>query len=153
SHQAVVLPLKIRWPRWFSGQALVWGSMSPDFEFFLTGRTAWTIGHTLIGQFVFCLPLTLLMVWLVSRVMVRPLSRFLPDGGAFHLHDYRVLAQTTTQPGYWLKAIPSALLGSFSHVIWDSFTHSNGWSVQRLGYADRSLFHIGTHSLAVTKVL
>lgn len=33
SHQAIVLPLKLRWPARFSGLALVIGSMAPDFEF------------------------------------------------------------------------------------------------------------------------
>jgi hypothetical protein len=152
AHQAPVLPLKMKWPHFFSGQALVLGSMSPDFEFFLTGRPQWRIGHTLIGQFTFCLPLTLLMVWIVSRIIARPLARHLPDAGPFHLHDYQSLAETTRQRGYWLKAIPSALLGSFSHLWWDSFTHTAGWSAQALGYAHRSLPLWGTHSVEICKI-
>ena len=153
AHQAPVLPLKIKWPHHFCGQALVLGSMAPDFEFFLTGRTQWTLGHTLPGQFSFCLPLTLLMVWLVSRVIARPLALHLPDLGQFHLHDYRFLAVTTRRRGYWLKAIPSALIGSFSHLWWDSFTHTAGWSARHLGYAHRSLFLLGTHTVAVCKLM
>ena len=67
AHQAAVLPLKIKWPHLFCGQALVLGSMSPHFEFFLTGRTQWAMGHTLLGQFTFCLPLTLLMLYGIGR--------------------------------------------------------------------------------------
>jgi hypothetical protein len=153
SHQAPVLPLKRAWPHYFSGQALVLGSMSPDFEFFLTGKPAWGPGHSLVGQFIFCLPMTLLMVWIVSRLLARPVALHLPDAGSFHLHDYQVLAQTPRRRFYWLKAVPSALIGSFSHITWDSFTHSAGWSARRLGYAHTILLHMGTHSLSVCKFL
>src|SRR5438067_1960438 len=130
SHQAAVLPLKMARPQWFSGTALVIGSMAPDFEFALNGRTGWGLGHSLTGQFLFCLPVTLLLTWLVTRLVARPLALHLPEGGAFHLRDFHVLSETSRRPRYWLKVAPSALLGSFSHIGWDSFTHSAGWSAQ-----------------------
>lgn len=91
-------------------------------------------GHSLSGQFLFCLPLTLALVLLISRLIARPLALHLPDMGDFHLQDYRALAETTRRPSYWVQAVPSALLGSFSHIAWDHFTHYDGYAALRLGY-------------------
>jgi hypothetical protein len=127
--------------------------MAPDLQYFLTGKPEWGIGHTLFGQFTFCLPMTLATLWLCSRLIARPLALHLPDGGAFHLRDYRVLAETPRHLAYWAKAIPSALIGSFSHIVWDGFTHPGGWAAQKLGYAQKELFPLGSHSLLVCKAL
>ena len=152
SHQAAALPLKLAWPQRVSGLAAAIGSMAPDFEFFLTGRAQWDLGHTLRGQFLFCLPLTLAMTWIVARIIAGPLARRLPDAGAFHLRDYQLLEHTTQRRGYWLAAIPWALFGSFSHIGWDSFTHAAGSSARRLGYATAALT-VGSHSILVVKLL
>ena len=152
AHQAPVLPLKLARPAWFSGTALAIGSMAPDLEYFLYGAPERVYGHTLGGQFLFCLPLTLLLVWIVRRVIARPLGSHLPDCGPFHLRDYRLLAGI---PGgsYWLKAAAGALIGSFSHLALDSFTHGDGWSVQRLALLRLPLFEIGGRTVYVWKAL
>ena len=132
AHQAAVLPLKWARPRWFSGTALVIGSMAPDFEYFLRGEAWSSIGHTLPGQLVFCLPLTLVGVWLVHRVLARPLGERLPDLVPLHLRDYAGLDSTRLDASFWARATFSALVGSLSHVAWDGFTHGDGWAVLRL---------------------
>ncbi len=153
SHRAPVLPLKFAWPRIACGQALVIGSMAPDFQYFLSGRTGWAIGHTVPGQFLFCLPISLIVTWLVSRIIAEPLSRRLPDAGAFHLRDYYVLSKSTHRTGYWIRAIPCALIGSFSHIAWDSFTHSSGYMARHLGYANVTVGALNGHSQVLCKAL
>ena len=153
SHQAAVLPLKCAAPWLFCGTALVIGSMAPDLEYFLYGRPHRTIGHEVLGQFTFCLPLTLLLVWLVTRHLARPLALHVPDCGGFRLRDYRLLRERSRSPGYWRAAVRSALVGSFSHLAWDSFTHESGWSVGALGYRSLVAFTVLGNELRLYKVL
>jgi len=134
SHQAPILPLKIAAPRWFDGTALVIGSMAPDLVFALHGTDWYVDAHTITAQFWFCLPLTLVLTWVVKRVIAGPLAAHLPNLGAFHLKDYGRLSAWRPPRDVvgWLVLIASALLGSFSHLALDSFTHGFGWVVQNV---------------------
>jgi hypothetical protein len=132
AHQAAVLPLKWARPRWFSGTALVIGSMAPDFEYFLRGEAWSSVSHTLLGQFVFCLPLTLAGVWLVHRVIARPLGERLPGLGPLQLRGYGALSSMRLDAAFWARAALSGLVGSLSHIAWDGFTHGDGWAVLHL---------------------
>jgi hypothetical protein len=143
AHQAAVLPAKLARPHRVSGTALVFGSMAPDFEYFLRGYPMGNFGHTLAGQVLFCLPLTLLAYWLVTRVIARPLAAHLPDVGDFHLRDYAALAAQPRARAYWLVVAASALAGSATHVVWDSFTHEHSPVVQATGVLRVALFYLG----------
>jgi hypothetical protein len=72
SHQAIVLPLKMRWPHRFSGLALCIGSMAPDLEFIGRMDDDWLISHTITAQFWFTVPLTMILVCLVSARAMDP---------------------------------------------------------------------------------
>ena len=148
SHQAAVLPIKLARPHRVSGTALVVGSMAPDFEYFLRGYPQGSFGHTLVGQFVFCLPLTLAVYWLVTRVIAAPLAAHLPDLGDYRLRDYALLESQPRAPRYWWVVAASALLGSFSHILWDSFTHEHGAFVQAIPALRAVLFEL--HGVPVT---
>ncbi len=152
AHQAVVLPLKFARPKWFCGTALVFGSMAPDAEYFLRGRTYSGISHQMIGQVLFCLPLTLLMVWLFRRVMVVPLSLHAPSLGPFKLREYAVLG-AKEPAGYWRRAAFSALIGSLSHVVWDHFTHVYGFAVRAFSVLRAPVFELPNYTVKVYKVL
>ena len=124
AHQAPVLPLKLWRPRWFSGAGLVIGSMAPDFEKFIHGANAGRDWHSLSAQFTRCLPLSLVIYWLLTRVAAPPLARFMPDLGALHLRDYAAALAGGRRPG-WLLVAASILVGSVSHVVLDGFTHGD----------------------------
>jgi hypothetical protein len=106
--------------------------MAPDLEYFLAGQHSRTIGHAAAGQFLFCLPLALALTWVVTRIIAEPLARHLPEGGPFHLRDYALLARKRMDLPFWLRAAASGLLGSFSHIAWDGFTHRSGFAVRNL---------------------
>lgn len=128
SHQAVVLPLKIGAPRWTSGTALVIGSMAPDVEYYArTYPGAGPLSHTWLGQLTFCLPVSLVLYWLVTRIIARPLAAHLPDGGALHLRDYALLSEQPSGAAHLPVVALSALVGSSSHVVLDRL--SGGWSM------------------------
>ncbi|WP_251096581.1 DUF4184 family protein [Streptomyces sp. Caat 7-52] len=136
SHRAAVLPL-LRHP--FSPAALVCGAMAPDVPYFLAAvrvplsAQSWyepflnaTFSHTLSGITVsgpFALAL-LMLYWLVHR----PTAALLPA---------RPLpANTADRGGGGLRrtgwALLSVLIGILTHLVWDSFTHGDGYVVTHL---------------------
>jgi len=109
--------------------ALVVGTLAPDFEYFLRLAPISKFSHTIAGLFVFCLPAGLLVLWafhavakgaLVHLLPVSHQRRLLPMCGAFKFGPPRRFALICL----------SVLLGAFTHVAWDSFTHSGAWAVR-----------------------
>lgn len=128
AHQAPILPLK-RWrPDWFSGTALAVGSIAPDLEYLTSTRPRpASFCHSLEGQFLFCLPITLAIVVYVHRVR-------LGDVLAARL-GWPLLAKAAADVGAdggLFKVVVSALAGSFSHIALDVFTHR--WVPKHLGF-------------------
>lgn len=114
SHQAAVLPLKVRFPSRFDGVALVIGSAAPDIGYVLAGIAepsshAW---HSLIW---FHLPVVIALTWVVRRA-APTVAAHLPGS----LRDYGVLG-TVRHP--LVVTAYSAMLGALSHQVWDAITH------------------------------
>ncbi len=126
SHQAVVLPLKVGAPRWFSGTALVLGSMAPDVEYHLRGYPSTTVSHTWPGQFTFCLPVTLILFLLVTRVIAEPVAANAPEVLGLRVRDYARLRDQPATVAHWTRIVTSALIGSASHVALDEVTDRLG---------------------------
>ncbi|HET9518811.1 MAG TPA: DUF4184 family protein [Actinoplanes sp.] len=114
SHQAAVLPLKVRFPSRFDGVALVIGSGAPDIGYLLGGVVevpshAW---HSLLW---FHVPVVVILTWLVRRAAPTAAAH-LPGS----LRDYGVLG-TVRHP--WAVTVASAMLGALTHQVWDAVTH------------------------------
>ncbi|TDB76832.1 DUF4184 family protein [Micromonospora sp. KC723] len=125
SHLAPVLPLKLWRPRWFDGVALATGSVSPDVAYLFSG-TRIDLGlrtHTLGGLLWWCLPVALAYAWVVRRV-VAGIAVHLPARHAFAWLDYAALGAVRHR---WQVTVCSALLGAFSHVVWDRVNQSERW--------------------------
>ena len=124
AHPAAILPLS-RKSRYIHFSALVLGSMAPDFEYFLRGQPMGEIGHTLTGFIWFNLPLVAL-IYVIYRTYVH---HILFD----HLPIYLQAPYTTRKDSNRLLKVVvfcySALFGMLTHVVWDSFTHLNGYMV------------------------
>lgn len=126
SHAAAVLPLKLWRPRWFDGIALVIGSTSTDLAYPFAAMVPYPTVHSLPGLFWWCVPVTLLLTWVIRRATPR-VAAHLPDRGPFRLRDYGALCAARHR---WLVTLGSALLGAASHLLWDGFAHdpqTNGW--------------------------
>jgi Domain of unknown function (DUF4184) len=126
SHPMAVLPLL--WRRLhLDATCLVIGSMSPDFEYFVHGELTGTFAHTLRGLALFCVPMTLATA-AVYHVLVKPVAVAVAPAW---LRREAALAPWQERWGAWVIAsvVISAAIGAFSHLVWDSFTHANGWGV------------------------
>ena len=126
SHPAIILPLK----HWFSPlslSALIIGSTTPDFEYFIRMKMQGSLGHSWWGLLWFNLPvgMALYLVW--HGWVKRPLIENLPFQVKTRLqpsYNFNGLACIKT---HWFIIILSLLLGSASHLVWDGFTHLNGF--------------------------
>jgi hypothetical protein len=119
AHQAPILPLKAWRPEWFSGTALVLGSVAPDLEYLASYRPRMTgFGHSLAGQFLFCLPITLALIVYINKLRIG--ETLAPRLGL------PLIAKAATDiggPQGTIKVVGSALAGSFSHLALDALTH------------------------------
>ncbi|NEU32038.1 DUF4184 family protein [bacterium LRH843] len=149
AHPAAVLPFS-RKNKYIHFSALVLGSMAPDFEYFLRGQPVGEVGHTLSGFFYFNLPLVAIIYLIYHSFIHQPLVNHLP---AF-LQDFKKEKVNASHQLNLIVFIYSALFGMLTHVIWDSFTHQNGFMVTKapiLAYAynifgfDISLYKILQH--------
>ncbi|MFJ6656752.1 DUF4184 family protein [Streptomyces sp. NPDC091377] len=156
SHTAAVIPL-LRSP--FVPVALVMGTMAPDIPYFLqtlrmtVAAGDWyapflnaTTSHSPAGALTVTLPFTLGLVALY-RLLRGPVSALLPPHLALPTPaPLRGVAEWARHAG-WL--VLSALIGIATHLIWDSFTHVDGYLVTRLAFLRES----GAGGLSVARLL
>ena len=120
THPMAVLPMKLWRPRWFSGTALVVGAVAPDVPYAADGYPLGFRAHAWLAPFWWAVPLALVCVPLIRWTAGR-LAPNLPDAGPLHLRDYGALANARHR--WWVTAT-SAVLGAYSHILWDSVTHA-----------------------------
>lgn len=125
SHPLAVLPLLKK--RYFSATGLVAGSLAPDFESFLRMRSSNVHSHTLGGIFYFDLPLSLIIALLFHLVLKESLLANSPAFVQQRFVDLRQLDfKNYLKKNYWIF-LYSALVGSATHILWDSFTHGGAF--------------------------
>ena len=124
AHPAAVLPFFARWRAGFL--ALVVGSVGPDIPYFLPARIGESMptSHTILGALTVGTPLSLALV--VFQVAARDVL-VAPLWGSLRLATLRALEAVRASPASWVQSVPAAAVGCEIHVLWDSFTHRNGW--------------------------
>ncbi|MFE6842665.1 DUF4184 family protein [Streptomyces sp. NPDC057686] len=141
SHAAAVLPAVRRTGRArgpLVASALVLGSFAPDTFYFADAVVAgvWPYGefaHSLPGVFTADAVLTAVLAacWLLLR---EPLIALLPRRRQGRIHvfvrgeDWRARRLPSLALWFYL----SAVAGSLTHVVWDSFTHPHRWGTDAL---------------------
>ena len=101
------------------------GAMAPDFEYLVHLSAHRTIGHTLPGLFVLCLPSALLVLFVWHR-LVGPVLATLLRPGTGGLTNGWVDRGRFGPPARFAWLCASIVIGSFSHLTWDAFTHESG---------------------------
>jgi hypothetical protein len=99
--------------------------MAPDFLYFIQLSHSSRYGHTWPGIFTFSLPAGLVVLWIFHFLCKRPLLALAPDQLA------RRISVKELQYSFWPASrfawvAASVLIGIFSHVLWDDFTHESG---------------------------
>jgi len=128
AHPAAILPL--RGIRYLHTLPLILGAMSPDLPYYLPGSMQRNVPdtHAFEASFTICLALAYLLM-IALFVLRRPLTALLaPRARWLCLRSLAPLRE----PRGWLLAIPAIILGTWTHLLWDAFTHSDGWVVHRV---------------------
>jgi hypothetical protein len=120
SHAAAVLPLQKLGGSRLPMAALMIGSMSPDFAYFLPGSLGRESSHDLTGILFFCWPVGLALWLLFVHVLERPTVELLPA-------EWRARVPSSDRT-LSLKTLAFAsiaiVLGAMTHIAWDAFTHA-----------------------------
>ena len=111
--------------------ALVAGSLSPDFGYFMRWNEFYM--YTIPGLFLFNLPVGLVLLWLFHALVKWPLLSLLPLGLQRRLYRH-AQGFSFGPPKRFLLIVLSVLVGSITHVILDSLTHSYGWAVETFAF-------------------
>ncbi|MBM4384764.1 MAG: DUF4184 family protein [Deltaproteobacteria bacterium] len=134
SHAAAAVPLKRALP-WTVLSALVIGSMTPDFPYFVGGGDLRWHTHTFLSVLTFSLPVGSAIYFAFRRWLRAAWIDLLPAAFAARI------PRRGTQAS--LAAIcASVALGAFTHVAWDSFTHEHQAGVNLVAPLNLVLFEL-----------
>ncbi|MFN8410752.1 MAG: DUF4184 family protein [Anaerolineales bacterium] len=124
--------------------ALVVGSMTPDFPYFIPLFLHYSgFSHSISGLLAFCVPLGLVTLGIFHFFIKYPAFSLLPINHQNRL--YEITRDFTFWPfRRFLLIIISIYLGAFTHILWDSFTHAQGWIVQQFVFLKLPLFGLQT---------
>lgn len=136
SHPAAILPL-LRHP--FVPAALIAGAIAPDLPYFQrlpVSAESWyepfvnaTYSHSFQGMLLVGLPSVALLLGIYYLIR-GPIVDLLPCELVTSTRRRSARGTTWNLLGWGLI---SALIGLFSHVLWDSLTHGGGW-LSSLGF-------------------
>ena len=130
AHPAAVLPLR---DRGLPLTAMVAGSTVPDLPQILGFSQARDLSHSLLGVVTIDLGMGLIALVLWYAVYRRPLADLAFDPWRDRLPDTVAMDLRT-----WAVSVPGVMVGALTHVVWDAFTHDDGWFVERSGWLRHS---------------
>lgn len=127
--------------------ALAIGAMIPDLVLFTGLPVAYSTTHAPLGTVSVDLVLgaALLLLW---RLLLRvPLMDAAPDWvrerlPALRTPDRSALGRLRTV----LLAAVALVIGAWTHITWDAFTHSHGWMVQRVPWLSSVIEGLPVHA-------
>jgi hypothetical protein len=112
--------------------ALVIGSISPDFGYLVPMPTPYFM-YNAAGLFLFDVPVGLVLLFLFHSLVKWPLLSLLPEGLQNRLYKHAQGFSFAPLKHFGLILL-SLLVGSLTHIIWDSFTHEYGWIVEQFAF-------------------
>ena len=112
--------------------ALVIGSISPDFGYLLPLPTTYFM-YNAVGLILFDVPVGFVLLFLFHALVKWPLLSMLPESLQRRLFNHAQGFSFAPLKHFGLILL-SLLVGSLTHVIWDSFTHEYGWAVGHFAF-------------------
>lgn len=151
AHPAAIVPLRRATPKYLDFAALVLGSMTPDLGYYIDDSHLSTFAHTFLGSLAYdVLPgFALYALFVLART---PVTFILP------MPHRGLLAPMCSRPAvrsflHLLAIAISLLLGAWTHIAWDGFTHRTGWVVQQIPTLRHLAISLGVANLAGYVVL
>ena len=122
AHPAAVVPIARALKHRVSLSAMLAGTVVPDFRHIPQIPSFGIPSHSIPGMFTFCLPLGLIFYASFHGIFKRPLIALLPDGWASRVETLDASRRDWPQASIGTIVL-SLLIGTATHLIWDSFTH------------------------------
>lgn len=150
SHSVAILPLQRYLRPYIIFSALIIGSMIPDIDHFIPLFYLNIFTHTIPGIFSAAVPLGLLFFWIFQHHLKRPAIYLMPRYLQSRLGQFE--APLSLRKNFF-KVIFSLMLGAFTHILWDGFTHINGIGVKLFPMLKYSVFQISGYDGTIYKIL
>jgi len=159
AHPCAVLPFAKLCPRYLNFAALVCGSMTPDLAYAFHQFQFSAQAHTFDGSFLLDLPSGFLLLFayywskdLIASQLPTPHCEFWQSLGKVEfLIRSRSSIAGALKP--FVIITVSILLGAWTHIIWDGFTHQHGFAVEAMPTLSTNIFSIGSFQMPVYKLL
>lgn len=149
SHSAAILPFN---KKPFVLSALIMGSMSPDFLYFIPFIPNYHFTHTFQGLFLFCLPTSMIALLIYHKLLKHPFIWLLPQQVQSRLlNTLKPFDFFPISRFLWITC--SILLGSLTHIVWDSFTHANGQAVLLFPFLVQPVIVVASETIFLYKLL
>ncbi len=149
SHPAAVLPLRKLLGGKLVLSALIIGSLAPDFTYFFHLPFIRKDTHSLIALLWFCLPSSIMAYYLFHLLIKAPIYALLPTSFQVRLQP----EQVSNHKPINAEVLVSILLGSLTHIIWDSFTHAGSSIVEQFPVFKTLLFEVNGYKVWLYKLL
>lgn len=151
SHPALVLPL-LRF-KWLSMTGLVVGSLSPDFEyFFIQMQMKGYYSHTVEGALIMDLLMAIIFAILFHQLAKRPLVTHLPAYFQKRLEIFYQFDFVDYLKKNWFIFLVSTIIGIYSHILWDDFTHADGYFVTNFNALQYEIY-LSDFTIYIYKIL
>ncbi len=150
SHILAVVPLRRKAVPFLP---LVIGCMAPDYFYFLPSHVGSYYSHKPLGIFLMTLPMAWLVLWIFRHFLREPLLLLLPER---HQTPAAELASDPPPDSRWARPWATALLllaGISTHLLWDSFTHPDGFMVEYFESLQTTMISTPIGPLALNRVL
>ena len=128
SHAAAALPFR---RSRLVPSALLIGTFAPDLQYFIRLDAGGGWGHTIPGAFLMDLPLGLAALWIFHRFVKVPLVYLLPETVRARLTE-QLLPFRFGPASRFVNIMVSLLVGIATHLVLDSFTHSQYWAARHV---------------------
>ncbi len=151
SHPAAVLPLKRFCPRPLSFPGLLAGSIMPDLGYYLGQFGLARLAHTVLGGVFVCVPTGLILL-IVLASLREPLLFLLPRRHRDVVGHILPTADRLTLRTLGILSA-SIVIGAWSHIAWDAFTHDGRWGQVQLPWLGDTAWTLGGEAIPVYAVL
>jgi hypothetical protein len=148
SHAVAVLPLNKK-PLVLS--ALIIGTFSPDFSYFIPLFANATFSHTIAGIFLFCMPISFIFLLFLHFVLRKTLILLIPTERYIKIDYLNREINLSMNKLFWIFV--SIGIGAFTHIFWDSFTHQTGYAVINFPILSVPVIDIYNEPILLFKIL
>lgn len=123
SHPSIVVPVYFFRKKIFSLTGLIIGSMIPDIKYFTSIYVIRNYSHNWEKAYWLGLPISLVLCFLFHNVIREPFIHYSPAAIKSRFYEYERFNWNRYFMKNWLIIILSILVGIYSHLLLDGFTH------------------------------